>query len=137
MTGFKRNGQSYFVSYRDPHLKRTIDVFSGLPDYIEAFRADEREMTKYIIGAISSRDVPRTPQMQGNISRAAYFDGVTEEMLQKERDEILNASEEDIRSLAPMIRAILSDGQICVIGSETVLKKDGDLLDEIKPLVGN
>ena len=137
MTGFKRNGQSYFVSYRDPHLKRTIDVYGGLPDYIEAFSADEREMTKYIIGAISSRDVPRTPQMQGNISRAAYFDGVTEEMLQKERDEILNASAEDIRALAPMIRAILSDGQICVIGSETVLKKDGDLLDEIKPLAGN
>ena len=137
MTGFKRNGQSFFVSYRDPHLKRTLDVFAGLPDYIEAFTADEREMTKYIIGAVSSRDVPRTPQMQGNISRSAYFDGVTEEMLQKERDQILNAAAEDIRALAPMIRAILSDGQICVVGSETVLRKDGDLLSEIKPLVSS
>ena len=135
MTGFRRNGQSYFVSYRDPHFRRTLDVYSGLPEYISSFEADEREMTKYIIGAISSKDVPRTPQMQGSISKTAYFDGVTEEMLQKERDEILNARPEDIRALTPMIEAVLSDREICVVGSESMLKKDGDLLMEIKPLV--
>lgn len=64
MSGFKRNGESFLVSYRDPHLKRTLEVYQGVPDYIRAFEADEREMTKYIIGTISNKDVPRTPQMQ-------------------------------------------------------------------------
>ena len=80
------------MSYRDPHLKRTLDVFAGIPDYVRNFQADEREMTKYIIGTISGKDVPKTPQMKGSISKTAWFCGLTEEMVQKERDEILNAS---------------------------------------------
>ena len=134
MNGFRRNGESFFVSYRDPHLERTLKVFEGIPEYIRGFEADEREMTKYIIGTISNKDVPRTPQMQGSISRAAWFSGVTDEMVQKERDQILNARSEDIRALAEFVEAILSDRRICVVGSERVLGQAEGILDEVKPL---
>ena len=136
MSGFKRNGESFLVSYRDPHLKRTLEVYQGVPDYIRAFEADEREMTKYIIGTISNKDVPRTPQMQGSISKTAYFSNVTEEMLQKERDEILGAQKEDIQALAALVEAVLSDEQICVVGSETAIEKAEDVFMEVKPLIG-
>ena len=53
MSGFKRSGNCFFVSYRDPNLKKTFDVFAGIPEYIRNFNADEKEMTKYIIGTIS------------------------------------------------------------------------------------
>ena len=81
MSGFRRNGEAFLVSYRDPHLKETLDVYRGVPKYLQNFQADEREMTKYIIGAISAKDVPMTPQMKGSISTSAYFMGVTEEMM--------------------------------------------------------
>lgn len=135
MSGFKRNGESYFVSYRDPHLKRTLDVYEGIPEYVRTFQADEREMTKYIIGTISGKDVPRTPQMQGSISKTAYFCGITEEMMQKERDQILNADVEDIRNLAPLVEAILSDDAVCVVGSETAIEKEREIFKEIKSLI--
>ena len=135
MSGFKRNGESYLVSYRDPHLKRTLDVYKGIPDYIRNFQADEREMTKYIIGTISGKDVPRTPQMKGSVSKTAYFCGVTEEMLQKERDQILNASAEDIHALAEIIEAVLAADQICVVGSESKVAEASDVLMEVKPLI--
>ena len=136
MSGFKRNGEGYFVSYRDPHLRRTLEVFRGIPDYVRTFDADEREMTKYIIGTISGKDVPRTPQMQGNISKTAYFSGITEKELQEERDQILNAGVEDIRALSDIVEAILSDKAICVVGSESALQKAEGELKEIRPLVG-
>ena len=135
MSGFKRNGESFLVSYRDPHLKRTLEVYQGVPDYIRAFEADEREMTKYIIVTISGKDVPKTPQMKGNASKGAYFCGVTEEMMQKERDEILNAQAEDIQALAPLIEAILSDEEICVVGSEPKVQKEETLFGSISPLI--
>lgn len=135
MSGFKRSGESFLVSYRDPHLKRTLEVYQGVPDYIRAFEADEREMTKYIIGTISNKDVPRTPQMQGSISKSAYFSQVTEEMLQKERDQILGAQKEDIQALAALVEAVLSDEQICVVGSETAIDKAEDVFMEVKPLI--
>ena len=135
MSGFKRSGESYFVSYRDPHLKRTLEVYEGIPEYVRTFQADEREMTKYIIGTISGKDVPRTPQMQGSISKTAYFCGVTEEMVQKERDQILNADVEDIRNLAPLVEAVLSDDAVCVVGSETAIEKEQEIFKEIKSLI--
>lgn len=135
MSGFKRSGESYFVSYRDPHLKRTLDVYEGIPEYVRTFQADEREMTKYIIGTISGKDVPRTPQMQGSISKTAYFCGITEEMMQKERNQILNADVEDIRNLAPLVEAILSDDAVCVVGSETAIEKEQEIFKEIKSLI--
>ena len=135
MSGFKRSGESFLVSYRDPHLKRTLEVYKGVPDYIRAFEADEREMTKYIIGTISNKDVPRTPQMQGSISKCAYFSQVTEEMLQKERDQILGARKEDIQALSAIVEAVLSDEQICVVGSETAISKAEDVFMEVKPLI--
>ena len=137
MSGFKRTGESYFVSYRDPHLKRTLEVYQGIPEYIRAFAADEREMTKYIIGTISGKDVPKTPQMKGSVSRSAYFCGVTEEMIQKERDQILNASVEDIHALADIVEAVLSAQQICVVGSESKVESASDVLMEVKSLINS
>ena len=110
-------------------------MFKGIPEYIRTFQADEREMTKYIIGTISGKDVPRTPQMQGSLSKTAYFCDVTEEMLQKERDEILNATVEDIHRLAPLVEAVLSGGQICVVGSESKIEEAKETFKEVKNLI--
>ena len=120
-----------------PHLKRTLEVYQGVPDYIRAFEADEREMTKYIIGTISNKDVPRTPQMQGSISKNPHISPkVTEDMLQKERNQILGAQKEDIQKLAALVEAVLSDDQICVVGSETAIENAEDVFMEVKPLIG-
>ncbi|MDO5336542.1 MAG: insulinase family protein [Eubacteriales bacterium] len=133
-SGFKRNGEGFFVSYRDPHLARTLEVYKKIPSYLRSFEADEKEMTKYIIGTISGKDVPRTPQMKGALSKTAYFCKITEEMLQKERDEILDADAEDIRALAEIVEAILAAGQICVVGSEMAVDKNKELFGTVKHL---
>ena len=135
MSGFKRNGDAYFVSYRDPHLERTFEVYRGIPDFVRNFNADEEQMTRYIIGTVGGMDTPRTPQMQGSISRAAYFNGITDEMLQKTRDEILSAKDEDIRALAPLIEAILACDICCVVGSETKVTDSVKELKQIRPLI--
>ena len=73
MSSFSRDGFAYFVSYRDPHLKRTIGVFEDAPAYIRSFDADERAMTKYIIGAVGALDHPMTPSTYGKYSLTAYM----------------------------------------------------------------
>ena len=135
MSGFKRNGESFFVSYRDPNLKSTLEVFQGIPEFIRQFQADERNMTKYIIGTISTKDAPKTPQMKGVVSRTAYYTGTTQEMVQREREQILDATVEDIRALAPFVEEVLSQNQICVVGSEEAIERDQELFGEVKPLI--
>ena len=134
MSGFKRNGEAYFVSYRDPHLRRTLDIYKGIPAYLRSFDVDEREMTKYIIGAISAKDMPLTPKMQGIRSKNAWFSGLTAEMLMKYRSQIVDAVPEDIRALADLTEAVLSDQNICVVGSESKVKAAAEILSEIRPI---
>lgn len=127
MAAFGRTGDSMFVSYRDPKLAKTNEVYEGIPEYLSGFDVDEREMTKYIIGAISELDTPLTPAMKGSRSLNAYFAGITAEEVQKERDEILNAQPEQIRALAPLAQSILEQQNFCVIGSEQKVRENKEL----------
>ena len=134
MSGIGRSGEGYFVSYRDPEVKKSDDIYLGIPDYLENFEADERTMTKYVIGTISDIDTPLTPSLKGSRGLSAWYSGVTDEMLKKEREEILNATVEDIRALAPITKAVLETGAVCVVGNEDKIKADRELFKEIKPL---
>ncbi len=136
MCGFSSiSGNGYFTSYRDPNLARTNEIYEKAVDYIRNFTADERDMTKYIIGTISSVDSPRTPRTQGIISLGAYLSGTTEEDIQKQRDEILNVTVEDIRQLADTVQAILDCNNICVIGNEKKIEQNKDMFFEVKTLI--
>ena len=134
MSSFLRTGESYFTSYRDPNLRKTNEIYEGIPAYLRAFAADEREMTKYIIGTLGGMDTPLYPEGKGNRSMSAYLKNLSIEEIQKERDEILNANEEDIRNLADLVEAILSDDNICVIGNENTIRKEEDMFMQIRNL---
>ena len=134
MSSFSRTGDGCLVSYRDPNLEATNQVYEGIPDYLRSFSIDERDMTKYVIGTISDIDTPLTPSLQGSRGLSAWYSGVTDEMLKKEREEILNATVEDIRALAPITEAILETGAVCVVGNEDKIKADSEIFKEIKPL---
>lgn len=135
MSGFTRRGDGYFVSYRDPNLTKTNQVYEGIPSYLENFQVDEKEMTKYIIGTFSGVDAPLTPAGKTGRSATAWLTGITEEMLQKEREEILNATPEDIRNLSGIVKAVLADDVLCVIGNEEKLKEEKELFMELKNLL--
>ena len=136
MCGFGRSGEGYLVSYRDPNLAETNEIYQGIPKYLENFTVDERDMTKYVIGAISDLDTPLPPSIKGSRGLSAYLSGVTEEMLQEERDQVLSATQEDIRKLAPIVQAILDTGSLCVIGNEEKVKAKAELFGEVKNLFG-
>lgn len=135
MNTFLRSGESYFVSYRDPNLSDTLDVYDRIPEYIKSFSPDERDMTKYIIGTFSALDTPMNPEAKGSRSLSAYLEGITYEQIQKERNEILNAQPEDIRRLADLVKAVLKKDSICVIGNENMIKESAGLFENVEKLI--
>ncbi|WP_338540154.1 insulinase family protein [Paenibacillus tundrae] len=135
MTGFRRSGDSYMASYRDPNLEKTYNVYEEMPQYLQNFKADSREMTRYIIGAIQDLDAPRTPYAEGTFSLECYLSNVTEADLQKERDEVLSTTEAHIVNFAPLISAILEEKHRCVIGNESKIEEQRDLFDETLDLI--
>ncbi len=134
MSGFGRSGEGYFVSYRDPGMARTNEVYEKIVEYLESFDVDERDMTKYVIGTVSAMDTPFTPADKGARGLSGYLSGVTGEMLQQERDEVLKAQPEDIRRLAGIVKAILDTGSLCTIGNEEKIESDRGMFGEVKSL---
>ncbi|MBQ4537380.1 MAG: insulinase family protein [Lachnospiraceae bacterium] len=134
MCNFGRSGESYFVSYRDPNLAKTIDIYEKAAEAVASFEADERIMTQYIIGAISDLDTPMNPAAKGMFSLGAYMSGVTEEILQKERDEILQAEAEDIRKLSAYIEAFMKDDFLCVVGNAAKVKEEFEKFIKVENL---
>ena len=130
MCNFGKSGESYFVSYRDPNLEKTVDVYENAADYIRNFDADERTMTQYIIGAVSELDMPMTPATKGAYSLAGYMTHYPFEQVQKERDELLGAVPETIRGLAEYISAFMKDDCLCVVGNEEKIRKQSALFAE-------
>ena len=131
---FNREREGYFTSYRDPNLSATLEVYRHAAEYLEQYDAKEREVTKTIIGTISGIDTPLTPYMKGKRSLSAYLTNVTEEMMQKQRDQVINCDIEDIRQTADVVREVIRDGVICVIGNEKKIAEEEKLFESIEPL---
>lgn len=134
MSNFNRLGDGYFLSYRDPNLEKTNEVYEGVVDYLKNFSVSERDMTKYIIGTISNIDQPMTPASKGDRSLNLYMNHVTEEIIKKERNQILDATEEDIRALADIVEAVLKNNYFCVIGNEEKIAEQKDLFMEVRSI---
>ena len=89
---------------------------------------------KYIIGTVSGMDTPLTPYQKGARSFSAYMSGITAARLQQERDEVIDATVESVRALAPAIRGALDQGYICVVGNENTIEENKELFDKVVSL---
>lgn len=131
-----------FTSYRDPNLKETIDTFDKVPEYLKNFDADEKQMTNYVIGAVGKNDNANDmlgklmgPAADGLIADNLYLSGTKQEDLQKEREELISTSAEDIRNFAPVVDSILKQNYLTVVGGETKIKENERNFMAIKDLV--
>lgn len=134
MCSFGRRGYGFFTSYRDPKLAETLDTYKKAVQYLQDFEASDRDMTRYIIGTVSSMDQPLEAQALGARSFAAYQSGMTVEMVQKERDQVLETRPETIRGLASYVKAIVSEDAVCAIGNENKIEENKELFTTVKNL---
>lgn len=132
---FRRDGNMYFGSYRDPNLVETLQVYDNTAKFLREFAVSDREMTKYIIGTISGMDMPLTPALKGELATSAYISGMTDEMLQQQRNEILTTTQEDIRALADLVEACMKENAICVLGGNNKVTVAKEIFKSVTTLL--
>ena len=131
---FGSTGQVYFASYRDPNLKETLKNFDAAPEYLSNFKADDKEMLRYIIGTIARIDRPLTPSQKGNAAVQNYFQKTTKEDQQKERKAVLASTVDDIKNMKKMVEDILAQNAFCVYGNEEKIQSEKTLFKELVKL---
>ena len=132
---FRRTGDVVFGSYRDPNITETLTVFDAIPQYLSTFDVSVRELTKYILGTISTLDRPLTPSDQAHTAIVRYLTGITWDTLQKERTEVLHTTIADIRACAPLLAAVLSQDAYCVIGNRDQIQEVSEAFEQVTPLL--
>lgn len=134
MCNFTKSGDSYFVSYRDPNLEKTVAVYEQAAEAIRNFDGDERTVTQFIIGAISELDTPMTPATRGSYSLGGYLTRLSMERVQKERDELLATTADTLRGLADYVEAFMSANCLCVVGNGDKIKESRELFGKVEQL---
>jgi len=128
---FELSGNMFFGSYRDPNLSESLKIYNETPDYLADFEADEKAMTRYIIGTISNMDYPETPSMKANTALSRYFNGITREFMRKQRDEVLSTTAEDISGMKTMVEELMKQDIYCVYGNNDKIEQNKDLFMEV------
>ncbi len=134
-TNFDRDGSLFFGSYRDPNLKKTVDIFDKTGDFLKNFDVSDREMDKYIIGTISKVDKPVTPSIKGQIAIGYFLRGINYDDRQKTRDQILSTRQKDIRNLSKLVDDCMKENNLCVFGNEQTIKDNKELFGTVKSAV--
>ena len=125
------SGNFTFNSYRDPNLESTLENYKNSEGYLDAFDADQKLMTRYIIGTISEMDSPLTPSQKGDQAVSLFFSSRTAEEMQHDRDAVLATTARDIRGFTRMVADILQQDAFCVYGNTDRLASGRNLFSTL------
>jgi len=129
-----RTGHLITYSYRDPNLKETIEAYDSMADYIRNLNLTKNDLTTFIIGTISRIDPATTPHMKGQIATSRFISNVTQEDVQKNRDEILSTRVKDIKDSVDILESTMKENYVCALGNENKLRENQDLFNNLVQL---
>lgn len=118
----RQSGVLTFLSYRDPNLLNTLDVYDQSAQILRNADLSDKELTRNIIGAISNMDAYQLPDAKGYTSMARYLLGETDAERQQIRDEVLGTTLADFRTFADILDAVKTNGTVVVMGPQSTLE---------------
>ncbi|KAL8160389.1 hypothetical protein V2J09_001926 [Rumex salicifolius] len=111
------SGVFTYLSYRDPNLLKTLDIYDATADYLRELDMDDETLAKAIIGTIGDVDSYQLPDAKGYSSLMRHLMGITEEERERRREEILTTSLKDFKEFADVIDAVKEKGVTVAVAS--------------------
>ena len=131
---YNRNGDFMMATYRDPNIRRSLDVFKAVPNMIAGLELSDSELLKRQIGQLSPIERPLSAQDKGKKAFYMYQAGLSHEDIQQLKEEIIATDLSKIKDLAPTVEKMLEDATVVVVGNKEAIEKDGDLFDKVYDL---
>jgi len=124
-----------FLSYRDPNLAKTIDVYDATAEELmkaaEDLANNQEALETAIIGTIGDMDSVLSPDQKGWTSLQRWLSGETAEQRQRWRDEVLNTTPEDFKAFAERLKS-MSSPSVAVISSKAAFEAAANEGKEMK-----
>ena len=119
----RHSGALTFVSYRDPNISETIDVYDRAARFLREIKLPDTELTKGIIGAIGDMDTYLLPDSQGYASMIRHLTGDTVDVRQQMREEILTTESSHFREFGNLIERVKEEGIVKILGSQAAIEE--------------
>ncbi|GAB4204958.1 MAG: insulinase family protein [Roseiflexaceae bacterium] len=116
------SGMFSLLSYRDPNLLGTLEVYDQTADFLRRVELDEVELTRAIIGTISDMDPYQLPDAKGYSALMRTLLGETDETRQRFRDEVLGTEPEHFRAFADVLDRLMQSAPVVVVGGKEALE---------------
>jgi Zn-dependent M16 (insulinase) family peptidase len=137
--GFARfsetSGRFVFMSYRDPNLKATLDIYDNAAKALADAHVGPEDILQGVIGAVGELDSPMSPDQKGYTSMVQYLNGESAAERQKWRDDVLGTSEDDFKVFAKALGKVAQTGSVSVVGSQSALDEANKALPDDKKLI--
>lgn len=117
-----RSGVFTYLSYRDPNLIATLDIYDRTGEYLRNLELSRDELAKSIIGAIGEMDAYQLPDAKGFTSMMRYLAGDTDEFRQRWREQVLGTTLGDFRAFSEILDGIKDAGRVVVMGAEEAVE---------------
>merc|ERR1711935_114099 len=116
------SGYFSFLSYRDPNLSKTLDVYDEAADAViaaaEQLENDPNALSQAIIGTIGDMDGALSPDQKGNAALTRWLVNESAECRQRKRDQVLDTKPEDFRAFGERLKNI-KKSSVAVVSSKT------------------
>ena len=125
------SGLFAFLSYRDPHLIETLDIYRHAVDSVCNTPVPQEELEKAVIGTIGALDKPLDPAGRGYTALIREFSGMTDPMRHRFREEVLTITTKRLQDAARLyFPAAAEAAVVAVCAPEERLHAANELLEE-------
>jgi len=104
-------------------LLTTLDNYDQASQFLQRIELSEDEITESIIGAIGQLDAYQLPDAKGYTSLVRQLIGLTDEIRQRQRDEVLSTTLADFRAFGDVLGKVNKNGLVVVLGSSEAIEK--------------
>ena len=112
-----------FYSYRDPWVKRTLDTFRRLIDYVRGANWSQEEIDRAIIGTAKTAERPIRPEAATGAALWRHISGDTPERRHRRYKGIVEATPGALkRALLALLEKNFDRGGICVLSGREKLE---------------
>jgi Zn-dependent M16 (insulinase) family peptidase len=134
MAGYNADGGLFsMLSYRDPHLERTLEVYRQAVEWACRGEFSEEMVKESILTAFAELDRPLSPGSRGYREFIHQQQGITHEMIQAFRNGILAMDQKKLALVAQTyLEQAFTESSVGILAGDVMFEKAADALSRIK-----
>ncbi len=120
------DGQFTFTSYRDPHIRQTLDTYRGAGDWLQELDLSASDLEQAVIGTLGKLSPPERPSSQVSKNFFRHLLGLSFAQRQQFWQDIRDTTPEHLRAFgAQLTQALENQSRVCVLGGDTAFTRSG------------